>query len=82
MAENIVTFDTYKYVEKLKQSGIPEEQAKAEVEALSEALSETIAIRQLATKLDLEALKSELVKWMVGLLLAQTALIAALVKIL
>lgn len=77
-----ITFDTLKFVERLKAAGVPEEQAKAEVEALSEALSETIAVRELATKTDLEAMKSDLIKWMAGLLLAQAAVVATLVKLL
>jgi hypothetical protein len=77
-----ITFDTLKFVERLKAAGISEEQAKAEVEALAEALNETIAVRDLATKADLEALKADLVKWMAGLLLAQAAIVAALVKLL
>lgn len=77
-----ITFDTLKYVERLKAAGVPEPQAKAEAEALSEALAETIAIRDLATKTDLESLKSDIIKWVAGLLLAQAALVAALVKLL
>jgi hypothetical protein len=77
-----ITFDTLKFVERLKAAGISEEQAKAEVEALAEALNETIAVRDLATKADLEALKADLVKWMAGLLLAQAAVVATLVKLL
>lgn len=77
-----ITFDTLKFVERLKAAGVPEEQAKAEVEALAEALSETIAIRELATKSDLESMKSDLIKWMAGLLLAQAAVVATLVKLL
>jgi hypothetical protein len=34
------------------------------------------------TKGDLEAVKADLVKWMAGLLLAQAALVATLVKLL
>jgi hypothetical protein len=77
-----ITFDTYKFVETLTASGIPEAQAKAEMEALNNALNETIAVRDLATKLDLETVKVELIKWMAGLLFAQGALIVALVKLL
>jgi hypothetical protein len=77
-----ITFDALKFVERLKAGGVSDEQAKAEVEALAEALSETIAIRELATKSDLEVLKAELVKWMAGLLLAQAAVVATLVKLL
>lgn len=37
-----ITFNTLKYVEKLKSAGVPEAQAKAEAEALAEALSESL----------------------------------------
>lgn len=77
-----ITFDTLKFVERLKAGGIPEEHAKAEVEALTVALNETISIRELATKSDLEALKADLIKWMAGLLLVQAAIVATLVKLL
>jgi hypothetical protein len=77
-----ITFDTLKFVERLKAAGVPEEQAKAEVEALTTALNETIAERELATKTDLEAIKADLIKWMAGLLLAQAAVVATLVKLL
>lgn len=73
-----ITFDTLKFVERLKAGGVSDEQAKAEVEALGE----TIAIRELATKSDLEAVKADLVKWMAGLLLAQATIVATLVKLL
>jgi len=45
---------------------------------LTEALNETIAVRDLATKADLEHLKVDLIKWMAGLLFAQIAVIARL----
>lgn len=76
-----ITFDTLKFVERLKAAGVPESQAKAEAEALTEALAETIAIRDLATKADLESLKADIIKWVAGLLLAQAAVVAALVKL-
>lgn len=77
-----ITFDTLKFVERLKSVGVSEEQAKAEVEALVGALSETFTLRELATKLDLELLPVDLIKWMAGLLLAQAAVVATLVKLL
>ena len=77
-----ITFDTLKFVERLKSAGVSEEQAKAEVEALTSALNETISVRDLATKSDLEILKADLVKWMAGLLLAKAAVVATLVKLL
>jgi hypothetical protein len=84
-----ITFDTLKFVERLKAAGVSEEHAKAEAEALSEALAEAIQIGQIATKVDIESLrneieraKSDIIKWVAGLLIAQGAVIATLVKLL
>ena len=67
-----ITFDTLKFVEKLRAGGVPEEQAKAEVEALVTAFSEAMD-SQLATKTDINRLERELmvIKWMVGLVLGR-----------
>jgi hypothetical protein len=75
------SIDTLKHVERLKAAGIPEAQAKAQAQALAEALGETISMRELATKADLEAQKADIIKWVAGLLLAHAALVAALVKL-
>ncbi|MCD2453033.1 DUF1640 domain-containing protein [Methylicorpusculum oleiharenae] len=65
-----MNFDTLKYVERLKAGGVPEEQAKAEAEALVAAFSEAMD-SQLATKSVVNRLERELlvIKWMVGLVL-------------
>ncbi|MGZ8236980.1 MAG: DUF1640 domain-containing protein [Methylobacter sp.] len=65
-----ITFDTLKFVEKLKAGGVPEDQAKAEAEALVTAFSEAMD-SQLATKSDTNRIERELlvIKWMVGLVL-------------
>jgi hypothetical protein len=87
-----LTFDTYAFIRKLKESGITEEQARAQVEALSLALeqfqsemhlSESATkqdIRESELKLELKIAetKAELVRWIVGAGFLQTALIAAL----
>ena len=39
-----ITFDTLKFVEKLRAGGVPEEQAKAGAEALVTAFSEALDI--------------------------------------
>lgn len=51
-----ITFDTLKFVERLKHSGINEKHAKAISEALKEAQSEM----ELATKQDLKELAYQL----------------------
>ncbi|MDO9103649.1 MAG: DUF1640 domain-containing protein [Methylovulum sp.] len=65
-----ITFDTIKFVEKLKAGGVPEAQAKAEAGVLVTAFSEAMD-SQLATKLDINRLERELlvIKWLVGLVL-------------
>lgn len=65
-----ITFDTLKFVEKLKAGGVPEAQAKAEAEALVSAFSEAME-SQLATKTDINRIEKELVvlKWMTGIVM-------------
>lgn len=55
---------------------------KADIEQLRQATKADIEQLRLATKADLSQTKVELVKWMVGLLMAQGALIVSLLKIL
>ena len=87
-----LTFDTYAFIRKLKESGVTEEQARAQVEALSLAfeqfqvelhLSESATrqdVRESELKLELKIAetKAELVRWIVGVGFLQTALITAL----
>lgn len=76
------TFDTLKFVERLKAAGFPEAQAKAIAEAQQDALSESVTT-QLATKADLAEFNLDVIKWMVGLALAQISLLVGiLVKLL
>jgi len=87
-----LAFDTYAYIRKLKESGVTEEQARAQVEALSLALEQfqsELHLSESATKQDVREseltlelkiaeTKAELVRWIVGAGFLQTALIAAL----
>ena len=73
-----MTFDTLKFANKLKSAGVPDKQAEAEAEALSEVLE--INLKELVTKEHLDIkLQQELapirtdlavIKWMIGLMLA------------
>ena len=47
-----ITFDTLKFVEKLKSAGVPDAQAKADAEALQGVFEETLE-SQLASRNDL-----------------------------
>lgn len=80
-----ITFDTLKFVTRLKESGLSESQAIAITEAFREAHGEA----EVATKIDIRELelkfearmsenKAELVRWIVGAGFLQTTLIAAL----
>jgi hypothetical protein len=83
-----LTFDTLAYVKRLRSAGVAEEQAEIHAEALAEILEERIATKQdlkeleLALKHDLANIKSEMIKWVAGMLVAQAAIVATLVKLL
>jgi hypothetical protein len=68
-----ITFDTLKYVERLKAAGLSEDHAKAEAEALRDVLSESIDIR-VAIKVDSAIIDGRLylLQWMIGFNLAFT----------
>jgi len=84
-----VTFDTHQFIRTIQASGIPENQA----EAIAEAFRVAQTNAEMATKGDLGELeyrlksainesKVDIIKWVAGLMLAQAAVIAALVKLL
>ncbi len=73
----VIAFDTHRFVKRLTESGFTEKQA----ETLAE---EHVALlnTNLATKTDLATVKADLLKWLVGALIAQGSLIVARVKLL
>jgi hypothetical protein len=84
-----VTFDTQKYADTLLAAGVPVEQVKAFVNAQRAMLAEMADSSDIATKADLMQLKMatkaellelkvDMVKWMVGLALAQVALLVGI----
>jgi hypothetical protein len=76
-----VTFDTLKYVERLKAGGVSDVQARAMAEAQVEVFSETtsniLATKQDVARLELKLTEHDgefkLIKWMMGLLLGGVA---------
>jgi hypothetical protein len=66
-----ITFDTLRYVDKLKSAGSDDALARAQAEALSTAINETMDT-QLAKRSDIDRLERELlvIKWMTGFLVA------------
>jgi len=83
-----ITFDTLAYVKKLKAAGVPEKQAEAQAETFAEIIEDRIATKQdlkeleLALKQDIAKVKAEIIKWVAGMLVAQAAIVATLVKLL
>lgn len=75
-----ITFDTLKFVEKLKDSGIPDEQAKAIAEAFRDAQGDADWITKKDLQIELAPVKTDLllIKWMVGLVLG--GIIALMLK--
>lgn len=73
--------DTLRIYERLKSARLEDTAAKEIASVLKETIDDN-----LATKVDLERLKSELkaeiIKWVAGMLIAQAAMIAAIVKLL
>ena len=77
-----IAFDTLAYSKTLQAAGMPLEQAEAVTKAQKKAaLDEMVAAQELVTKHDLYVAlsdtKHEILKWMMGMLIAQTALIVA-----
>lgn len=86
---NATTFDTHKFVGKLKEAGLNEKQAEAMVDAFRELSdgAELVTKRDLALsdaelRKDLAEMKFDLMKWVIGLALGQFAiLIGILMKL-
>ena len=74
-------FDTLAYAKKLKEAGVPENQAEIHAEAIAGLIDQ-----QLATKKDLQILEANvtarIIRWVAGMLVAQAAIVATLVKLL
>ena len=87
-----IAFDTLAYVKKLKAAGVPEKQAEVQAETFAEIIEDRIATKQDLKKLELSMkqelklglanTKAEIIKWVAGMLVAQAAIVATLVKLL
>lgn len=86
-----ITFDTLKFANRLKEAGVPSAHAEAEATALSEvfdmnlqdmATKEDLKHLEAALRRDMAEMKYDLLKWVVGIALAQIGLlIGILVKL-
>jgi hypothetical protein len=70
-----VTFDTHKFVRRLREAGFQEDQAEALTEALRFAIDDSELVTRKDLQIELAPVKSDLsvIKWMLGLLLGGVA---------
>jgi hypothetical protein len=82
-------------LKRLRAVGVPEKQAEVQAEVFAEIIQERLTTKQdiellrrdmkqmeLELKKDIAASRSEVVKWVAGMLIAQAAIVATLVKLL
>jgi hypothetical protein len=88
------TFDTLGYFEKLKAAGVPEEQAKAQIDVIRQIIDDKLATRrdlkelELTIKQEIKDVRTELKELeyrltirLGGMMAASIAIVAALVKL-
>jgi hypothetical protein len=70
-----VTFDTHKFVRRLREAGFQEDQAEALTDALRFAIDDSELVTRKDLQIELAPIKSDLsvIKWMLGLLLGGVA---------
>ncbi len=78
MPVEAVVFDTHRFVRNLTANGFTEQQAEVLARETVEVLNGNLATRADLALLKSE-LKTELLKWILGAMFAQTGLIAALI---
>ncbi len=80
-----LTFDTFENVKRLKAVGFTEEQAAEQTKIIAELVDERLVTRQYLDEwlAVLEAdVTAKIIKWVAGMLVAQVAIVATLVKLL
>ena len=80
-----ISFDTHKFVIRLRQAGLPEQQAEAIADAFKDAQSDAAPVTRdffdARLKAEIEAAKSEIIKWNVGAILAAAGVALAVVRL-
>jgi len=87
-----IAFDTLAYAKKLIAAGVPAEQAEVQAETFAEIIDGRLATRHDLKKMELtfdmrlremeSRLTANIIKWVAGMLVAQAAVVATLVKLL
>lgn len=79
-----ITFDTHRFVKHLTASGFSETQAEALADEQVNLVNSNLATKSdiQALKVEIQKVRAELLKWMVGAMTAQTGVIVALFALL
>lgn len=67
-----ITFDTHRFVRRLKEAGFDEKQAEGLTEAMQAAIEESELLTKKDLQIELSPIKNDLslIKWMLGALIA------------
>lgn len=79
-----VIFDTHRFVKNLTACGFTEQQAEVLAEEQVNLLESNLATKTglVAVKADIATVKADLLKWMIGAMIAQGGMIVTLLKLL
>ena len=79
-----IAFDTHRFVKRLTENGFTEQQAEVLADEQVHLLNANLATQAdvAAIQRDIAEVKADLLKWMVGALIAQGGVIVALLKLL
>ena len=83
-----IAFDTHRFVKRLTENGFTEKQAEVLADEQVNLLNSNLATKQDIIslegrlKVEIANIKTELLKWMIGAMIAQAGLIVALIKLL
>ncbi len=79
-----IAFDTHRFVKHLTENGFTEQQAEVLADEQVSLLNSNLATQAdiVAIQRDIAEVKSDLLKWMVGALIAQGGVIVTLLKLL
>jgi len=78
---NAITFDTLASAKKLIAAGFTQQQAEVQTEILAQMVDEQLVSRQYLD-IRLSEMKTDIIKWVAAMLVAQAAIVATLVKLL
>ncbi len=74
----VIAFDTLNFANKLKGAGMNPALADVQAEETAKILTD-LTTNQLSTKQDLKDLELRIIKWVIGLMLGQTAILLSII---